>query len=38
MKRRKISRSGSRKLFSKTARKVHKKNISGAPMRTGIRL
>jgi hypothetical protein len=27
-----------KKHFSKTARKVHKKNISGGPMRGGIRL
>jgi len=28
----------SRKLFSKTASKTHKKNVSGNPMRGGIRL
>lgn len=38
MMRRKISRKGSRKLFTKTARKVHRKNILGRPMRGGIRL
>lgn len=38
MRRRKMSRSGSRKLFSRTARKVHKRNVVGAPMRGGIRL
>ena len=36
-KRHKISRKGSRKLFTKTARKVHKKN-SYMPMRGGIRI
>jgi len=28
----------SRKLFSKTASKTHKKNVAGNPMRGGIRL
>ena len=40
-KRFKLSRKKSKKLFSKTARRTHKKNISGgfgAPMRGGIRL
>lgn len=38
MKRKKLSMKGSRKLFSKTARKVNRKNILGKPMRGGIRL
>lgn len=39
MKRHKLSRKGSRRLFSKTAMKVHKKNLPrGGPMRGGIRL
>lgn len=38
MKRRMISRSGSRRLFSKTARKVNKRNALIRPMRGGIRL
>lgn len=35
--RHRLSRRGSRKLFSKTAAKTHKKNIT-RPMRGGIRL
>lgn len=38
-KRQKMSRSGSKKLFRKTASKTHKKNVPKAmPMRGGIRL
>lgn len=36
--RNKLSKSGSKKLFSKTASKTHKKNLKAAPMRGGIRL
>lgn len=35
---RKVSRKGGRKLFTKTAMKVHKKNVPANPMRGGIRL
>lgn len=38
MRRHKLSRKGSRKMFSKHARKVHKKNHSFKIMRGGIRL
>lgn len=38
MKRRKMRGKGSRRLFTATADKVHKKNMYGAPMRGGIRL
>ncbi len=37
MKRRKVSRRGSKRLFTKTASMVHKKNVVH-PMRGGIRL
>jgi len=37
MRRKKMSRKKSRRVFTKTARKVHKKNMSN-PMRGGIRL
>jgi len=37
-KRSRMSRKGSKKLFKRTARKVHKKNIQTHPMRGGIRL
>jgi len=37
-KRKKLSRGKSRRLFSKTAGRTHKKNVSPAPMRGGIRL
>lgn len=37
-KRSKMSKSGSRKYFTATASKTHKKNIAAAPMRGGIRL
>lgn len=38
MKRRKMNRKKSRRLFSKTAGMTHKKNLGGNPMRGGIRL
>ncbi|WNK13102.1 MAG: hypothetical protein [Microvirus sp.] len=38
MKRHKMSGKMSRRLFSKTASRTHKKNIQGNPMRGGIRL
>lgn len=39
MKRRmKISRKGSKKLFTATASRTHKKNVGTNPMRGGIRL
>ena len=37
-KRRKMSPKGSRKLFTRTAKKTHHKNVTGRPMRGGIRL
>lgn len=37
MKRRKVTRRGSKRLFKKTAVKTHKKNLA-APMRGGIRM
>lgn len=37
-KRHKLSRKGSRKLFSKTASRVHGRNVHNNPMRGGIRL
>lgn len=37
MKRSKMSKGHSRKLFTKTAQKVHKKNATPNPMRGGIR-
>jgi len=33
-----LKNSTSKKLFSKTASKTHKKNVQGNPMRGGIRL
>lgn len=36
--RKRIAPKKSKKLFSKTASRTHKKNISPAPMRGGIRL
>lgn len=36
--RKKLSRSGSKKLFTKTASKTHVKNLKNAPMRGGTRL
>lgn len=38
MRRQKMSRGRSRRMFSKTASRSHKKNFRGAPMRGGIRL
>lgn len=38
MKRKKISRSKSKKMFSKHGSKTHKKNLRANPMRGGIRL
>lgn len=36
--RKKMSKGRSRRLFTKTAKKVHSKNGMGRPMRGGIRL
>lgn len=36
--RRKMSRRGSRRLFSKTASRTHVKNLRGVPMRGGYRI
>lgn len=36
--RKRMGRGKSRRLFSRTARKVHKKNVVARPMRGGIRL
>jgi len=36
--RKKMTRKGSKKLFSRTAKKVHGKNLTASPMRGGIRL
>lgn len=38
MRRHKMSRSGSKKLFTRTASKQHRRNTGPAPMRGGIRL
>jgi len=38
MKRSKMSRGKSRRLFTATASTTHKKNLAGSPMRGGIRL
>lgn len=38
MARRPVSNSGSRSLFTATAKKVHPRNLLGMPMRGGIRL
>lgn len=38
MRRHKLSRSGSKGLFSATASRTHKKNVMAKPMRGGIRL
>lgn len=38
MKRRSISRKGSRRLFTATASKTHRRNVSARPQRGGIRL
>lgn len=37
-KRFKLNKRYSKKLFTKTAKRVHKRNASGRPMRGGIRL
>lgn len=37
-KRSKMTKPRSKKLFTKTAKKVHPKNVRGTPMRGGIRL
>ena len=37
-KRQKMKRRASKKLFTKTARRVHNRNATGRPMRGGIRL
>lgn len=36
--RKKMGRRKSRKLFSRTARRTHKRNVQATPMRGGIRL
>ena len=36
--RRKMKRRASKRLFTKTAKRVHKRNATGRPMRGGIRL
>jgi hypothetical protein len=38
MKRHKMNNSSSKKLFTATASRTHKKNTAAAPMRGGIRL
>ena len=38
MKRRKMSRKGSKKLFSATASKTNRKNLRAVPMRGGFRI
>lgn len=38
MKRRRLSPRSSKKIFSKTARRVHRKNIAPLPMRGGFRI
>jgi len=38
MRRSKMSRSGSRRNFTKYATRTHNRNVAGAPMRGGIRL
>lgn len=37
-KRKRLSKKGSRRLFTKTAGRTHRKNVSPGPMRGGIRL
>lgn len=37
MRRHKMSRRHSRKLFTRTARRIHKRNVHKHPMRGGIR-
>lgn len=38
MRRSKLSRRGSKRLYTATAKRVHRKNGMGRPMRGGIRL
>jgi len=38
MKRRKLNRKQSKKMFTRSAKHVHRKNGQGRPMRGGIRL
>jgi len=38
MRRKRMSRRGSKKLFSRTAAKIHKKNLRAIPMRGGFRI
>lgn len=38
MKRRKLPRPQSKRMFSRTASRTHKRNLNGNPMRGGIRL
>lgn len=38
MKRKPLKRASSERLFTRTAKKVHGKNLLGSPMRGGIRL
>lgn len=38
MKRRKLSKSASRKMFTRTAQYIHPKNVHNTPMRGGFRL
>lgn len=38
MKRHRMSKQASRRQFTRTASRTHKKNFAGAPMRGGIRL
>lgn len=38
MRRHKMGNRQSKNLFTRTANRVHRKNLSGAPMRGGIRL
>lgn len=37
-KRKRLSRKRSKKMFSRSASRTHKRNLSGSPMRGGIRL
>lgn len=36
--RKKLGKRRSRKMFSKNANRIHKRNVAGRPMRGGIRL
>nr|AVQ10236.1 hypothetical protein [Gokushovirinae environmental samples] len=38
MRRKKMSRGKSKKLFRRTAKRVHRKNLRARPMRGGIRM